>query len=174
MGPSAIVVPAVRGSPRHQLHAGQVRRVVAYVAPPAVTLLTNLSWVAWSDIQAKAEIDLVSGLAAANPPVLHRGFVENDEDVAGWDPHLSQVADDRLVERPLGGWRSAREGGDLHEGVVLGPPGGDLEVLGIMLDEPLSAIILWNAECLDQGGMNRLEKTPPLGNGPSLEDLDPD
>jgi hypothetical protein len=32
-----------------------------------------------------------------------------------------------------------------------------------MFDEPLSAIILWNAERLNQGGVNRLEKAPSLG-----------
>src|SRR6266545_5497037 len=125
------------------------------------------------DIQSEAEIDLVSGLAAADSPVLHRRFVEDDEDVAGGDSHLFQVADDRLVERPLGGCRSAWEGGDFHEGVVVGVSGWDLEVLGIVLDEPLSAIVLRDAKRLDQRGVNRLEKTLPLGNRPSLEDLDP-
>src|SRR5918992_3904299 len=140
-------------------------------AHPASSVLIRSHW-GGLDIQSEAEIDLISGLAAADSPILHRWFVENDEDVAGGDRLLPQVADDRLVEGPLGGWRSAREGGDLHEGIVLGLSGWDLEVLGIMLDELLSAIILWNAERLNQGGVNRLEKTPPLGSRPSLEDLD--
>jgi hypothetical protein len=42
-----------------------------------------------------------------------------------------------------------------------------------MFDKPLSAIILRDAERLDEGGMNRLEKPLPLGDRPSLDDLDP-
>lgn len=36
--------------------------------------------------------------------------------------------------------------GDFHEGVVLGMSGWDLEVLGIMFDETLNAIIFRDAE----------------------------
>ncbi len=51
--------------------------------------------------------------------------------------------------------------------------GWDLEVLGIMFDESLSAIIFRDSESLDEGGMNPLEKPLPLRDPPSLDDLDP-
>jgi len=48
----------------------------------------------------------------------------------------------------------------------------NLEVLWIMFDEPLSAIILWYAECFDEGGRNLLEEPLSLGDRLSLENLD--
>jgi len=50
--------------------------------------------------------------------------------------------------------------------------GWDVEVLGIMFDETLSAIIFRDAESLDEGGMNPLEEPFPLGDRPSPDDLD--
>jgi hypothetical protein len=50
--------------------------------------------------------------------------------------------------------------------------GWDLEVLGIMFDETLSAIVFRDAEGLDEGGMDTLEEPFPLGDRPPPHDLD--
>ena len=98
--------------------------------------------------------------------------MENDGDVIGRDACASQVVNDRLVEAPFSGCRSAWIRGDLDERVALTCSMRNLEVLWIMFDEPLSAIILWYAECFDEGGRNLLEEPLSLGDRLSLENLD--
>jgi hypothetical protein len=51
--------------------------------------------------------------------------------------------------------------------------GRDVEVLRIVFDDPLGAIIVRYAERVDKCGMSRSEEPPPLGERPSLDHLDP-
>jgi hypothetical protein len=70
------------------------------------------------------------------------------------------VANDRLEEAPHRVSRSALEDGDFYEGVVLGESGWNLEVLRIVFNKPQGALVLGDAERLDQDD-------EPLGGGAS-------
>src|SRR5439155_6005139 len=68
----------------------------------------------------------------------------------------------------------ARESGDLDQRIAIRAPGRDLEVLRVVLDDPLGAVVIRYAKRLHQRSVDRLEQPPPLRERPSLHDLNPD
>jgi len=60
------------------------------------------------------------------------------------------------------------------QSVAIGAPGRDLEVLGLVLDDPLGAVVVGDPECLHQCVVDRLKQVLPLLERPPLHDLDPD
>jgi hypothetical protein len=78
-----------------------------------------------------------------------------------------------LVEARLRGCGSTWKRVDLDERVALACSGRDLEVRGIVFDEPLSAIIVRDLERLDEGRMNSFEDLLLIDGSASVDDLDP-
>lgn len=76
-------------------------------------------------------------MAAANSPALQRGLEDHHRDVRRVDGDLAEPLDEGPVEIPLRVGGAAGERGDLDQRVAIGAPGRDLEVLGLVLDDPL-------------------------------------
>jgi hypothetical protein len=92
----------------------------------------------------------LAGFATADPPIPHRWFMKHDEDVRSRNARCSQISNEGLVEVPLSSYRSARKCCDLDEGVTLACSRRNLEILGIVFDDSLGAVVLGKAECLYQ------------------------
>jgi hypothetical protein len=54
-----------------------------------------------------------------------------------------------------------------------GAASGDLEVLGLVLDDPLRAILVGDTKRVPEGVVDRLEEPLPLLERPPFHDLDP-
>lgn len=87
--------------------------------------------------------------------------MENNKDICGLNTQFTKAPDNRLVQVPLGLKRPPRKNDDFYEGVVLGLPRLDSEVLGPVLDVPDLPIAFGDlkrlALCLVNGLNHRLD-----------------
>jgi hypothetical protein len=131
-----------------------------HVAPASVgAALPTDARTAASNVHVEAKVEVASGLASVDAPVLGGALPKSDRDVVPRDAEHREAVDDLAVQIPFGLHRSARETVDRHEGEELGlrQPRWAGEPMRLMGDKPDVLVLRWDQESSHERAVHRID-----------------
>jgi predicted GNAT superfamily acetyltransferase len=115
-------------------------------------------------VDLEAKVDFGGWHTAAKTPIFRRGFDQGDLDIERWNTERCQIADQGLVERPLGVHRTPGKHRDFNERKLLPTAGRNRKMRSRMLDQAQRSVALGNFQRLPKRRLDRLDHGRRVGD----------